>query len=160
MTERMLVVAAIIVDDLAAPTRVLAARRTGPLSGWWEFPGGKVESGEMPEAALVRELLEELGVHTTLGVELIRPSGELWPISDVLDMRLWFATIDVDMPEPIDSHDELRWLDAGSLRSVAWLDADLVVVPYVFALVEDARQRAGDLASARNSTDLDYLAGN
>ena len=53
-----------IVDDLDHPTRLLAARRTEPpaLAGGWEFPGGKVDPGESPLAALHREIREELGV--------------------------------------------------------------------------------------------------
>ena len=57
-----LVVGAVIVDDLRHPRRVLAARRAtpAPLTGRWEFPGGKVEDGELPEAALRREIREKL----------------------------------------------------------------------------------------------------
>ena len=64
--ERLEVVAAAIVDDLDQPTRLLAARRTEPpaLAGGWEFPGGKVDPGETPEAALIRELREELAIDT------------------------------------------------------------------------------------------------
>ena len=129
---KQLVVGALIVDDLFAPSVVLAARRTGPplLRGKWEFPGGKVEAGEHPEDALVRELKEELGVEVTLGTELLSQEG-IWQISDDLEMRLWFAVIRNGSPTPIDSHDELRWLDAGSLGSVDWLDADRQVLPSV-----------------------------
>ena len=64
-----LVVAAAIVDSLTAPTRTLCARRSAPpeLAGRWELPGGKVEPDESAEAALHRELDEELGVSVRLG---------------------------------------------------------------------------------------------
>lgn len=60
MTERIVVVGAALLDG----GRLLAARRSAPeeLAGRWELPGGKVERGEAPEAALVRELREELGI--------------------------------------------------------------------------------------------------
>lgn len=130
---KQLVVGALIVDDFATPTQILAARRTGPplLRGKWEFPGGKVEAGEHPEDALVRELKEELGVEVALGTELLSPEGGAWRISDELEMRLWFAVINEGMATPIDSHDELRWLDADSLGSVDWLDADIKVLPHL-----------------------------
>lgn len=59
----LLVVAAALVD---ADGRVLVQRRPAgkPMAGLWEFPGGKVEPGETPEAALIRELAEELGIET------------------------------------------------------------------------------------------------
>ncbi len=63
-TRLLLVAAAALVD---ADGRVLIARRPEgkPLAGLWEFPGGKVRSGETPEAALIRELTEELGIDVT-----------------------------------------------------------------------------------------------
>lgn len=64
------VVAGLVTD---ARGRVLLARRTEgrDLAGLWEFPGGKVEAGESPEAALVRELREELGIEVEIGAPLI-----------------------------------------------------------------------------------------
>ena len=122
--------AAAIVDDLAGPSRVLAARRVEPqaLAGGWEFPGGKVEPGETPAAALHRELREELQVRVRLGAELSPPDGTAWPLADGLEMRLWFAEVTAGIPTPTDSHDELRWLTPGLLDEVRWLPADLPIV--------------------------------
>ena len=125
MTETQLVVAAVIVDSLTQPRRVLASRRMRPpaLKGRWEFPGGKVEPGELAEAALVREVREELDVTLMLGKELA-PSGGGWPISDSLTLRIFLAEILGGTPMPGDTHDEVRWLSADELESVDWLDAD------------------------------------
>jgi 8-oxo-dGTP diphosphatase len=120
-----LVVGAIIVDDLDCPTSVLAARRTGPaeLAGLWEFPGGKVEDGETPEQALVREIHEELAATVTVGDEFPHPDGA-WPISDKYQIRLYFAVVGADSPSAAESHDELRWLSVKKLQSVTWLPSD------------------------------------
>lgn len=126
----ILVVAAVIVDDLRAPSRLLAARRAAPLTlaGGWEFPGGKVEPGEDPLAALHRELDEELGVAIELGAEFTNPGGGPWPISDRHQMRLWFAEIISGEPVNTGSHDMLRWLSRDQLGNVSWLPADRVIV--------------------------------
>jgi len=128
--RRTRVVAAIVVDDLDAPTRVLGARRVRPerLAGRWEFPGGKVEPGETAHAALVRELREELAVTVRLGAELHGPHEDGWHVTDRHAMRLWFATLVGPDPVPLAEHDELRWLDAASLDDVPWLDGDLEIV--------------------------------
>ena len=133
MAVAKLVVGGMIVDRLESPRQVLAARRSRPLSlrGRWEFPGGKVEPGESGQEALTRELFEELGITVVVGAELVEPDRGTWPISKDLEMRLWFASVAAGDPFAGDSHEELRWLDADSLGSVDWLDADRQVLPHL-----------------------------
>ena len=126
---RTLVVAGIVVDDLAAPRLVLATRRSKPaeLAGRWEFPGGKVEPGEDPVAALQRELAEELDLAVRVGPELAPAAGGCWAISDRLEMRTWWVVIATGRPTPGESHDAVRWLPPGALEQLDWLPADVAV---------------------------------
>jgi 8-oxo-dGTP diphosphatase len=137
---RRLVVAAAIVDDLAAPRRLLAARRARPaeLAGRWEFPGGKVDAGEDPVDALHREIREELGVAIERGAELTGPDDGAWILTEQYAMRLWLATVADGEPVPLVEHDELRWLDAGAWREVPWLDGDVRIVDALVAHVTRA----------------------
>ena len=133
-TSRRAVVGAALVDSLEAPSRLLAARRTGPpaLAGGWELPGGKVDEGEEPHEALHRELREELGVEVVLGDRLGGPlPGGAWPLGEGWAMTVWFAEVASGEPAPLEDHDELRWLGPAELGSVPWLPADLPVVDAV-----------------------------
>lgn len=127
------IAAAAIVDALAKPTRLLAARRTAPqpVAGLWEFPGGKVEPGETAELAAVREVFEELGVRIRLGAELLGHTGP-WRISRSKVLRLFLAEIIDGDPQPLEDHDQLRWLDFSQSHSIAslvpWLDPDVPMV--------------------------------
>lgn len=144
-----LVVAAAILDDLAAPTRLLAARRSAPktLAGWWEFPGGKVEPDEDPRDALARELREELGVEVTIGDLIPGPHDDsTWPIHRGHTMLVRTAALTAGTPAPLEDHDELRWLGPDELDSVAWLPADEPIVAAVAATVFGGSGRSGTAA--------------
>lgn len=136
MTDQ-LVVAAVLVDDLAHPTRALAARRIRPegLAGRWELPGGKVEPGEEPLAALHRELAEELHVRLEVGEELTGPqgAGSAWPLTSGLAMRVWWCTVAEGVAEAGEAHDALAWVDAVTINDLAWLEPDLPVVDAIVA---------------------------
>ena len=127
MGERQLVVAAVVVDRLPTPTRVLAARRRDPV-GRWEFPGGKVEPGEHPVEAVRRELVEELGLEVLVADEFRCPSGPTWPISARYELRAWFATIEAGTVAAGPDHDQVRWLTRHTLDEVDWLPADRAIV--------------------------------
>ena len=115
----MTVVAAAILS--ADGKQVLAARRTSPpeAAGRWELPGGKVEEGEAPEAALVREIGEELGCL----IEVLDWMQGESPVGS--DARLIAATARVTAGEPRPrEHDQIIWLAAEDLDSVDWLEPD------------------------------------
>ena len=129
----MSVVGGAVLDSLVRPTRLLVARRTAPpqFAGMWEFPGGKVEPDETPEAALHRELGEELGIGVRLGAELASPQQSGWPLNERASMRVWFAEIADGEPRPLEDHDELAWvsiLESEEALSLPWIPADLPIV--------------------------------
>jgi 8-oxo-dGTP diphosphatase len=125
MAERVTVVAAAILRD----GRVLGARRARPpeLAGRWELPGGKVEPGESDEDAVRRECREELGVEVTPG-ERIGPDVTT---AARATLRVYLAQLAGEAEPDALEHSELRWLAAGELGDVAWIEADAPIVAAV-----------------------------
>jgi 8-oxo-dGTP diphosphatase len=101
---------------------LLAARRTTPpeAAGLWELPGGKVEEGETPDEALIREVAEELGCQVRVAWWL---DGEQ-PIGSTHLLRAAVCALDDGEPRPGADHDELRWLTPDQFDDVDWLAPD------------------------------------
>ena len=116
------VVAAIIVDG----GRVFATQRGyGDWKDYWEFPGGKVELGEMPETALHREILEELDTEIAVG-ERITTIEYDYPEFH-LSMECFLARI-TEGSLVLKEHEAARWLKKNELDSVKWLPADQTII--------------------------------
>ncbi|MFJ2112694.1 MULTISPECIES: (deoxy)nucleoside triphosphate pyrophosphohydrolase [unclassified Streptomyces] len=122
--------------------RLLAARRSAPpeVAGRWELPGGKVERGELPEQALVRELREELGVEAR---PVERIPGE-WPLDRGYVLRVWTARLLSGEARPLEDHDELRWLGPDEIHTVDWLDQDRPAVAEAARLLVSDRRLVQD----------------
>lgn len=130
---RTVIVAAGIVIEAG---RVLVSRRKSGthLAGLWEFPGGKVEAGEDPRAALRRELEEELGILTRVG-EIADVTFHRYDDADKSVLLLFFeATREEGSPEPsaVDVA-EVAWFDRESLDPSAFPPADVPVLAKVRA---------------------------
>ncbi|MCQ2120131.1 MAG: (deoxy)nucleoside triphosphate pyrophosphohydrolase [Bacteroidales bacterium] len=116
------VVAALIVHE----GRIFATQRGyGDWKGYWEFPGGKIEPGETPEEALVREIREELA--TEIRVERYVTTIEWDYPAFHLSMRCYLCSI-VSGNLTLLEHEAATWLDRQNLRSVQWLPADETIL--------------------------------
>ena len=117
------VVAAIIHDDEG---RIFATQRGyGDFKDWWEFPGGKMESGETLEEALKREIREELSTEICVDEFLCTVEYD-YPMFH-LTMHCYLCSLLTDALH-LNEHEAARWLTHEELDSVKWLPADKVVV--------------------------------
>lgn len=128
------VVAAVIFrSSVDGKKQVFATQRGyGEWKGWWEFPGGKIEAGETPQDALVREIREELATEIRVGesvgtIEYDYPSFHL-------SMQCFSCEVVSGKLELLE-HKSAAWLSAENLRSVNWLPADETVLDSVEAAI-------------------------
>ena len=96
-------------------------RGYGEFKDWWEFPGGKIEPGESPQQALVREIREELDATIEVG-ELLQTVEWDYPTFH-LTMHCFWCKLTCEALH-LNEHEAASWLDREHLRSVKWLPAD------------------------------------
>lgn len=135
------VVAAVILRD----GKVFASQRGyGDWKDWWEFPGGKIEAGETPRTALVREIREELD--TEIRIDRFFSTVEWDYPAFHLKMHCFFCSLAGEALR-LNEHEAARWLSAEEIRSVKWLPADEGLLPGIAReLVPEGRAfRVSDL---------------
>jgi len=124
-TKKKLRVAAAIIhkDD----TIFCAQRDYGFLKGKWEFPGGKIEAGETPEAALIREIKEELDTSITIDgffMNVVYEYPEFILNMDVFDARVEEGRLEIEKG----IHSAEAWLNIAALQEEDWCPADAKIV--------------------------------
>ena len=124
------VVAAVIkaTNEKGDPMIFATQRGYGDFKGGWEFPGGKIEAGETPQEALVREIREELETEIAVG-ELIDTIEYDYPTFH-LSMDCFWAEI-VSGNLVLKEHEAAKWLTRDELDSVEWLPADVTLIEKV-----------------------------
>ena len=121
------VVAAIIkaVNENGKTIIFATQRGYGDFKGGWEFPGGKIEEGETPQDALVREIKEELETEISVG-ELIDTIEYDYPTFHLSMDCFWAEIVSGDLV--LTEHEAAKWLTKEELDSVEWLPADITLI--------------------------------
>lgn len=124
MKRRISVVGAVIFNE---NNEVLCALRspTMTLPNYWEFPGGKINKGEEPQAALVREIKEELGCVITVDKKVEEIEYDYETI--IVHLTTYRAQILEGMPKALE-HTELKWVSVKDLNNLNWAPADIPTV--------------------------------
>lgn len=136
----LLVVAAALIND-EGQILVQCRPETGSMAGLWEFPGGKVETGETPEAALCRELAEELGV--VINEAALAPLGfASAPLQNRHLILLLFAASEwLGEPEPLHAS-ALQWVTPAQLSTLPMPPADAPLIPLIARLLSTRLETA------------------
>lgn len=103
-------------------------RGYGDFKGYWEFPGGKIEDGETPQEALIREIKEELDVDISIG-KMIKTIEYDYPEFHLSMDCFWCELISGEIE--LKEHEDAKWLDKGNIDSVDWLPADKVLIDII-----------------------------
>ena len=123
--KRIEVVAAVIRQG----GKIFATQRGyGDFKDWWEFPGGKMETGESPREALIREIREELDAVVEVG-DLLRTVEYDYPAFHLTLHCFWCSLVGDALH--LNEHEAARWLSADELDSVRWLPADEELMPLI-----------------------------
>ncbi|WP_296333996.1 (deoxy)nucleoside triphosphate pyrophosphohydrolase [uncultured Treponema sp.] len=112
-------------------------RGYGEWRGFWEFPGGKIESGESPEAALAREIREELATQISVGEKIATIEYD-YPTFH-LSMQCFSCEMVSGKLELLE-HENAVWLTAENLRSVKWLPADELILDKIEILLQGKKK--------------------
>lgn len=127
------VVAAVICDSLKEKKRIFAtAKGYGEFKGQWEFPGGKIEVGETPKQALVREIKEELEIDIKVG-DLIDTIKYDYPTFHLSMDCFWCEIIQGELK--LVEAEAARWLTKEELYDVQWLPADISLIAKIEKLM-------------------------
>lgn len=132
------VVAAIIkaVNENGETIIFATQRGYGDFKGGWEFPGGKIESGETPQEALKREIIEELDTEVSVG-ELMDTVEYDYPQFHLSMDCFWCQIVRGNLV--LKEHEAARWLTKDELNNVEWLPADITLIEKIRNLLSTTR---------------------